>query len=67
MHGGSLNTKYINTSEPSEYTPSMDVRLTIITVANYLLKSVQAFSGEGIPTYAISIQVCSLYSTYSLV
>lgn len=38
MHGGSLNTKYIN------------------TMANYLLKSVQAFSGEGIPTYAISIQ-----------
>ncbi|KAG2034172.1 glycoside hydrolase family 30 protein [Suillus americanus] len=38
MHGGSLNTQYIN------------------TMANYLLKSVQAFSDKGVPIYAISIQ-----------
>ncbi|KAG1737994.1 glycoside hydrolase family 30 protein [Suillus lakei] len=38
MHGGSLNTQYIN------------------SMANYLLKSVQAFSNKGIPIYAISIQ-----------
>ncbi|KAG1839309.1 glycoside hydrolase family 30 protein [Suillus subalutaceus] len=38
MHGGSLNTRYIN------------------TMANYLLKSVQAFSDKGVPIYAIGIQ-----------
>jgi hypothetical protein len=67
MRGGSLNTQYINTSELFDYTPYMDAQLTIIAVANYLLKSVQAFSNKGIPIYAISIQVRSLRSTHSLV
>lgn len=67
MSGGSLDTQYISTSELSEYIPYMDARLTLITVANYLLKSVQAFSNKEIPIYAISIQVRSLRSTHFLV
>lgn len=60
MRGGLLNTQYINTSELFKYTSYMDAQLTTITVANYLLKSVQAFLDKGIPIYSISIQVCSL-------
>jgi len=33
-----------------------------VVVANYLLKSVQAFSSKGIPIYAISVQVRPLRS-----
>lgn len=67
MSGGSLDTQYISTSELSEYILYIDARLTLIAVANYLLKSVQAFSNKGFPIYAISIQVRSLRSTHSLV
>lgn len=56
MDGGSLNTAYISISRYLEL-----IRLMLcqpyIKVANYLLKSLQGFSSEGIPVYAITIQV----------
>ena len=58
MKGGSLNPAYIAVSQ-SHFLLCIISRVSLIPVANYLLKSVQGFHNKGIPVYAISIQVRS--------
>lgn len=56
MDGGSLNTEYISTS--AYFAPiCLAFHQPHATVANYLLKSLRGFSSEGIPVFAIGIQV----------